>query len=311
LKAEGNPIMKLAPLFSSRIGLAAILWVSALCSGLAEPSNDALHLRIKQLEEQNARLALDATRATMEAENYRKRYQAAVAEKEAPPQDMSIVAAKLWKAEVSLGATASSGNNNAYQINLAAKGTRTTKIDELILGITADVGETEGVKSSEKGKATLDYRRDIDDGSRWYWLVASSLERDQLSDLDYRLTVGPGAGYRFWNSKTFKLALESGPAFVAEKNSNVPVDYSARARVGNRMEYQMASYAKLFQTSDVLLNFQDAEDYIVENVLGVESSLTKVLSLRIYGTHRHDHVPAAGKEENDFSLISALVYRFE
>jgi putative salt-induced outer membrane protein YdiY len=291
-------------------GILAIL-TATLCAQAAEPSKAELLLRIKHLEEQNAKLAVDATRARMEAEQSRKLYQAAISHQEPPAPDMSAVAAKLWKAEVSLGATASSGNNNAYQVNLAAKGTRTTKIDELIMALTANVGETEGVKSSEKGKATVDYRRDIDGESRWYWLVASSLERDQLSGLDYRLTVGPGAGYRFWNTKKFKLALESGPAFVAEKNSKAEVDYSVRGRVGDRMEYQMTSYAKLFQTSEILFNLQDTEDYLVNSELGVESSLTKILSLRIFGQHRYDHVPAAGKEENDFSLISAIVYKFE
>jgi len=277
---------------------------------LTSASREELLQRIKHLEQQNAQLAVEATRAKMQSEDFKKRYHdVAVKKEDVPQEDMTVVAKKLWKAEVSLGATASSGNNNSYQVNLASKGTRTTDLDELIFRLSADLAENEGEKISEKAKASSDYRRDID--KRWYWLLLGSLERDQLTDLDYRFTAGPGIGYRFWNTDKFKFSLETGPAFVLEKNKNDGADYSVRERTGTRLEYQLTDWAKLFQTNEILNNFQDPEDYVVTNELGVESSLTKVLSLRVFGSHRYDNQPAVDKKEHDFSLISALVYKFE
>ncbi|NJK90428.1 MAG: DUF481 domain-containing protein [Blastochloris sp.] len=264
---------------------------------------------IHHLEKENAQLREQVIRHQQESLDYQRRYQAALQGDLSPEAGLSPQSASLWKAEVGLGASLSRGNNDAYQVNLSAKAVRKTDLDELVLALNADLGENEGEKTSEKGKASADYRRQFD--KKWYWLLGSSLERDQLADLEFRATVGPGVGYRFFDSDQVKLSLEAGPAFVAEKFTDDSIDYSARGRIGDRFEFKLTQSATLFQSTELLFNFQDTEDAIVTNELGVETKLNSALSLRVFGKHRYDHLPAPGTRQNDVSLISALVYKFE
>ena len=44
--------------------------------------------------------------------------------------------------------------------------------------------------------------------------------------------------------------------------------------------------------------------------LGVESGLTKQVSLRVYLQDTYDNEPAPGREKNDFKLIAGVAYKF-
>lgn len=224
------------------------------------------------------------------------------------PNALSQKAENIWKADIALGAGLTRGNNDSHRVHAEFSAERKTDLDELDLSIEAELGENEGETTSEYIEGSAEYRREISD--RVYWYALGQGRRDALADIDYRATLGPGVGYRFLETDTLSLLFEGGPVYVAEKLSHESLEHSLRARLFEEFIWQITSYAKFFQTAEFLANTQDFEDWIFEAEAGVETSITETLSLRLSAKNIHDNLPAEGRDKNDLSLNSAIVYRF-
>lgn len=216
---------------------------------------------------------------------------------------------KIWKADISLGAVYTSGNTDSTSVAFGAKGIRETADDKLTLELNAHYGETEGTKDKENIKGEVQYNRNITD--RFYWLIYSSLERDALADLEYRFTLNPGLGYYIIKNDTMTLSIEGGPAYVAEKLTDLKLESSVRGRVAEMFEYKINDYVTFFQSAEFLENFQETEDFIFTLEGGIQTKLSKSWALRLSAKNRYDNLPAPGTKENDFQATTSVVYSFE
>ena len=52
---------------------------------------------------------------------------------------------------------------------------------------------------------------------KWYGAGSVMLKQDKFADLDLRTMIGPGIGYRFYDSKQLNLRLEMGPYYLKDK----------------------------------------------------------------------------------------------
>ena len=119
---------------------------------------------------------------------------------------------------------------------------------------------------------------------------------DAVADVDYRLTLSPGAGYYFVKQENTTLRGEVGPAFVYEKQGGDTTGY-VTLRLAERFDHKLNDRVKLWQSIEFLPQVDNWDNWILNGEIGIETSLTPKLSLRTYLQDTYDNEPhrAGGK----------------
>jgi putative salt-induced outer membrane protein YdiY len=135
---------------------------------------------------------------------------------------------------------------------------------------------------------------------------------DRVADIDYRITVAPGVGYFFIKEANDKLTGDVGPGYIYEKDHGVTNDTThsyAILRLAERYDHKFNEHSKLWQSVEILPQVDKFSNYILNFEIGVESALTKKLSLQTYIQDSYHSDPAPGRLKNDVKLVAALAYK--
>jgi putative salt-induced outer membrane protein YdiY len=217
-----------------------------------------------------------------------------------------------WNGNVAFGLSLARGNANTFLMNASALLQRTWEHDELKFGADGQYGinnwaQTNSTKSADNLHGFIDYKRLFTD--RFYGDANIDGYHDDLADIRYRLIVGPAIGYYFIKSDATKLNLEIGPSFLDEKLGSNTLSY-VTMHVTERCEHQLTKGSKIWEEVDYYPQIDKFDNYLVNSEVGAEAALNTRLSLRIVGRDQFNSMAAAGRKENDITLISALVYKY-
>jgi len=212
-----------------------------------------------------------------------------------------------WDRLLSFGYDKTSGNSDTSM--LAIKGVITREKEDNIWRFAAEerYGETDDEKKIDYSKAVAEYKRLLSD--RLYAGMGISASRDDIADVDYRVSPNPVLGYFLLKNERTRLNLEVGPSYLFEKVGGIKDDYLA-PRVGERFELQITDNAKLFQAVELTFSAEDSENYLVEAEAGIEAAITTLLSLIASVKDTYDNQPALDKERNDIAILTSLGVRF-
>lgn len=212
-----------------------------------------------------------------------------------------------WQSEIALGLTMTSGNKDTLMLTADARTQRKTHQTEWAFGLSASYGEVSGVKSTELFRGFGQFNWVF--GQLWFgYLRADGLHND-ITDVDYRFTVGPGLGRYLIKRKQTTLSVESGATFLWERIAGTENDYVA-VRFAERFEHRFNDLVRVWQSVEFLPEVEDWSDYLVNAEAGIDSALSKALSVRVYLQDTYDSKPAPGRQPNDLRLVSALVVKF-
>jgi putative salt-induced outer membrane protein YdiY len=227
-----------------------------------------------------------------------------------------------WDASIAAGATLTKGNSDTFLGNLTFKATRKySPYDEVLLGASGTYGTTEkrdvlqpnGTLRDETETTTANasgfgqYNHLFTE--RFYGGVRLDLLHDAVSEVKYRVTLSPLAGYYLIKQTNTFLAVEAGPSLVTEKVGNESDTYAA-LRLAERFEHKFSNKARVWQSIEILPQIDRFENYIVNAEVGAEASLTENFSLRGVIQDTYDNEPAEHRKKNDIKLITSLVYKF-
>jgi len=212
-----------------------------------------------------------------------------------------------WERSASFGFTLTSGNSDTVLFTADAHAQKKWPNDELSFGANAGYGESDDVKNNDYLKGFGQYNRLFTE--RFYGYARLDAMHDDIADVDYRLTLGPGAGYYLIKREQTRLSAEAGPAFVYEKQGGDTKGYMT-LRLAERFEHKITNGARIWQSAEILPQVDDFDNFLVNAELGVEAPLTKTLSLRAVLQDAYDHEPAPGRKKNDLKLVSALAWKF-
>jgi len=293
---------------------ALVISLSAVFPANGNDSTEAeLRRQIIKLKQKNASLSAGFIKQHQQIEQMREEIaslkQPATAATENINPELTSQSQGIWETELALGANLSRGNNDSQRVKAEIKSTRTTEVDRLTLALAAETGQNEGTTTAEYIDGEADYSRDIHE--RLYWYALLNGRRDAIADLEYRVTLSPGIGYTVVDEEAWDFSFEAGPAYVLEKLEEQDAENSLRGRLGQELHWQISSFAKLFQSSEFLINAQDTNDWIIEAEVGVETSITKSFSLRFGAKDTYDNQPAVDRVKNDIQLNTAIVYKFQ
>lgn len=212
-----------------------------------------------------------------------------------------------WITTAAFGLSLSKGNTDNTLVNGNLITSRKWGRNEMDMGTDGTYGETDGVRSAGNLHGFGQYNRLFSE--RVFGLLRVDAVNDSIADINYRVTVSPGAGYYFIKSTNTFLRGEVGPGFVFEKVGGVSDSY-VTLRLAERFEHTLNERVKLWQSLEFLPAVEDFSDYVINAEIGIDTSLTKKLSLRTFVQDSYDSTPAAGRKKNDIKLVAAIVYKF-
>lgn len=213
-----------------------------------------------------------------------------------------------WETSAAVGFTLTSGNSDTLQATADVTSTRKWEKNELTVAGSLTYGEDNGTKNSDSQNVSLQYNRLLT--GKWFAYGRAEWMRDSISDIDYRITLSPGAGYYFWkDDKKGFFRAEVGPGYVFEKKGGTSDDY-VTIRVAERFEYKLSETAKLWQSLEFTPDVGDFDNYQATAEIGIDVTVAKNIGLRAYLQDVFNNNPAPGRDKNDIKLVTALSYKF-
>lgn len=212
-----------------------------------------------------------------------------------------------WETLATAGLTLTKGNSDTLLANLGVTSARKWQANEAGLGASFSYGEASGLKNVDNVSGFAQYNRLFSE--RFYGGLKLNAVKDEIADLDYRVTISPLAGYYFVKATNTLLSAEVGPSYVIEQLGGVSQSY-AGLRVGERFEHKFANRARVWQTADFTPQVDRFRKYLVNAELGASAAITDQVSLRVVLQDAYDSIPAPGRKANDIRLISGLEYKF-
>lgn len=226
------------------------------------------------------------------------------------PAKAPEVAAKpepKWEGTASIGATLTRGNSDTLLFTARLQGLRKWDQNEVNLGMDGTYGKSSGVKNNDSLRGYGQYNRLFTE--KFYGYLHAELLHDDIADVQYRVNIGPGAGYYFVKDSRMLLSLEGGPSFVFEDAGGKNSSYMS-ARVAEKFEYKLTDRARIWQKAEYLPQIDDMANYILNFEVGVETDISKAFKLQVYVVDNYDNEPAAGRKKNDVKLVAAVAYKF-
>ena len=213
-----------------------------------------------------------------------------------------------FKSSLSAGVTMTDGNSETLQGN-AAISTEGEKsgLGSVRAGIEANYGEStiddEKDKTVENTRVFANAKKTI--SPKTFASLDGSVLTDDIAEIDYRATFGPGLGFYLVKNSRNSLSFDISPTYVWEKVAGVADDYLA-LKFAERFEHSISETAKLWQSAEYLPKVDDFSDYLLETELGVEAAINTRMSLRVVLRDKYDSTPGEDLEKNDLTLISGI-----
>jgi putative salt-induced outer membrane protein len=219
-----------------------------------------------------------------------------------------------WTGLASAGLTLTRGNSRTLLAvaKVLADKKWDAGINELALGADVTYGSSDvnGVDSTTANQehAFAQYNRLFT--PRFYGYARVEGLHDEIANIAYRLTVGPGVGYYVIKETNNTFRTELGTAYINEKDHNDGTRSYETLRLAENFEHKFKSKARIWESVEVLPQVDKFSNYILNAEAGVESSLTKTLSQQTYIQDSYHSDPAPGRLKNDVKFVAAIAYKF-
>lgn len=212
-----------------------------------------------------------------------------------------------WNNSFDLGATLTRGNSESTLISVGFATTKKDDADEYFGALNYTYGESEEDVTSDEILGSFAWNRLITDVT--YAGIRADLRIDELADIDYRAGVTGLVGHYFIKSDTTYLAIETGIGFTAEEVAG-ETDTYANLYLGDRFEHKLNDKTRIYQTLSVTAPIENLSDYSLVAELGLETTLTDTMSLKIYIQDKYEGEPPSGISNNDVKIVTGISYKF-
>lgn len=197
--------------------------------------------------------------------------------------------------------------------------TNTTTFSSKLQG-TAALSQTQSIKakgsilyskneentSANKYNLELDYNHMIDE--KLYSYMGINYIKDELSDYDYRLNIGPGLGYKLLEDEIQTIDIQGGLDYAYDKYKTGTTDNYLAGRTELNYKYKFSENLDFKQMISYLASFEDANKYFIVSDSSLEVNMTKNLSLGI--SYNMDYTNQTQKEKLDKKFLTSLIVDF-
>lgn len=230
-------------------------------------------------------------------------------------EEETVSTNKLWKSNLSAGATYKNGNSEKSLFTLNLRADRFGEHNDIINTLYAEYGKT-GTPTSPKEqtegqiRAQSEYRHKFGE-SRFFAGAFGEARNDEIKGIKVRVKLGPTIGYYFIDRENMKLDATFGINYVYERtDTNGEDDYGEYRAAANYL-WMITDKSDFYFNIEYSADMEQVDD---RNsgllVTGVRSQLYDDLSLFLEFRDEYDNKPGPGTKHNDETLIAGLSYDF-
>jgi putative salt-induced outer membrane protein YdiY len=218
-----------------------------------------------------------------------------------------------WVTTAAAALALSKGNSENFLVTLSLDTKRVWEKDDAAFGLSGGFGESTTADKYSKnteflqGFGQYNYRFT----ERFYVGLRGDGQYDGIAGVDYRFKITPLAGYYLIKTDKMSLATEVGPSVVFEKLQDEDARTYCAIRFAERFEYQLTATTKIWETLGYAPQVDDwVANYLLNFEAGIDTAITKHLSLRVVFQDLYASEPAPGKKNNDLRLLAGVAYKF-
>jgi putative salt-induced outer membrane protein YdiY len=233
-----------------------------------------------------------------------------LAKTEAAPAPSAVVQPPKypWESSISAGLTLTRGNSDTLLVTGGLQTHQKTPDNEIGFGADGAYGVNNSVKDVDTIHTVGQYNHLFSE--RFFAYARVEALHDGVADLQYRVNTGPGVGYYFLKATNTTLAGELGSTFVNQRLGGVDDNY-ATLRLAERFEHKFNNYgARVWENVEILPQVDKFNNFLVNAEIGIESSITRTISLKTFAVDNFNNEPASGRVKNDVKLVSGISYKF-
>lgn len=203
---------------------------------------------------------------------------------------------------VGLNVTQSDTDSSEGHLTLEINGSK--GFNEWMVEMFGAYGKVDGKQSVGKSNGSFQFNRLM--SGRAYYSLKSTAEHDSIRDLKYRMQISPGLGYYVIKNPKNSLALESGFMYRSEEEAHARNDEWG-GRFAERYTYTFKPKSRFWFNAEITPE-HNLRDYILIAETGVETPLTKDLSIRLVMRDIYDNAVEENVGQNEFILRASLVW---
>ncbi len=212
-----------------------------------------------------------------------------------------------WISSVAAGLTITRGNSDTTLFTAKVQTQKKHEPNEWLFEADGSYGVNNSVLSEDSLHGSGQFNHLFNE--RLYGFGNADALHDGIQDLKYRLSLSPGTGYYVVKTKPTSLTMEVGPGFVSERRGDTDESYLSM-RLAEHFEQRLSNSARLWEKAELTPQVSKLDNYIADAEIGVESAITRRLSLQVTLNDAYANVPADGRKNNDLKLISSIVFKF-
>lgn len=213
-----------------------------------------------------------------------------------------------WKWTVGLNAAVARGNSSSTLVGGNILTTRKWEKNELSFSADGAYGKANGAKNVENYGGAAQYNRLVDE--RWFFLGHADIRRDTVANVNYRITLSPGAGYYLIKNDATTLSLEAGPGFVMEKFKGAPEQNYFTLRGAEKFTHKFNDHVSVTQFLEYQPKVDDFGNYVIDAGATLSAKIAGNLATTWTIRDSYRSEPAAGRLKNDVQFLAGLSYSF-
>lgn len=224
--------------------------------------------------------------------------------------------APKWSGSLKTTALYTSGNTRRESAGVLFDASRSTQKDRVTVDAIWNYGTDQDGSTNVK---TLTQRRtgggakyDFFLSERWYALGTARALGDTLADLKLRFTSGLGFGYTIIDDGVTMLLSEGGLSYYVEdyRTSGLASEETISLRIAYRLEHQISEDTKLVHRVEAFPSIEDGDDYYLQAVTELTTSLTDSMVASVAHTIDYDNTPAVGRKNADNRVLLTVGWTF-
>ena len=220
-----------------------------------------------------------------------------------------------WKGSVTAGATFARGNTHSDTASADAEAQLRREGDRFSVsaGYRFDKkrDQSTGQDDTTEDKWFIRGKYDYFLNEKLYLYVNSFYEKDRISNLDMRFSVGSGAGYQWIERDDLNFNTEGGPSWVYERYTDPDQSESQIAiRLAYHLDKTLYEKVKAFHNVTFLPSTERSDIYLVYADAGLQTKLIGSWIMELKAELEHDSQPAKDQDKSDYRYILGVGVTF-
>jgi putative salt-induced outer membrane protein YdiY len=216
-----------------------------------------------------------------------------------------------WDKTLSLGYTKTGGNSRKDQGEVSATLNRKSSRDEWTAKYDAFYSSSENRLDAKKFYGLLRYAYSYGKDLKWYNFYKLEGDQDRSANIDYRFIPSIGRGYWFSNTDDLKAMAELGAGYQYT-NFRDKTKPTGEAILTPRIFVDKRLINQLHLSEDLTMypSLSELGEYRLRSETALTDQLSKRWALQLKLTDDFNSKPSGEVKKNDYTLITALNYKY-